>query len=373
MKHLLLGMLCLLVVCNRLAATPATTDLTPVDRLAQNVPSYASKSIESLAFFGKTNTNSDREAVRFYFVWLAQNIHYDSLELASTKRRTSKQDPDSVFLNRKGICRGYADLMTLLCEKAGIPARTVTGYSKSMEGQADSVDFHAWNIIKTDKKWHLFDVTWASNHFENDETLDAFFNNHFEQTASTFIKRHFPFDPVFQLSEKALVRGAFFFENTEGPCDMKDIGNFTKILDEEALLSPLEQNIKSYERAILFIPEERRLYDVLSYFQSEKAHILFNEGSDILDKFRKLEPESVVNWSYKTVKKNVEEATEAHNFFKKALKLYETMLFIEENDDAKLKQKNLLIIQKNVDATGKLIDYLKGLESELKKIGIAQR
>lgn len=374
MKHLLLGMLCLFVVCNRLTAHPLpTTDFSPIDRLAQNAPSYACESIESLVAYSKNNTKNDGETVRFYFVWLAQNIHYDFSEREAPKRRTSKQEPDTVFYNRKGICRGYADLMTALCQKAGIPARTVTGYSKSLEGEADSVEFHAWNIIKTNNQWHLFDVTWASNYIERDNILDDYFNNYFQQPANTFIKRHYPFDPVFQLSEKARVRGAFFFNNTEGECETQSVLNFDKILDEEAQESTLQQNINSYERAVAFIPEERRLYDVLSYFKSEKANIFFNQGSNILDKFRVIEPETVKNWSYKDVKNNVEEATEAQNFFKKALKLYESMIFIEENNDTKLKQSNLLIIHKNVEATGKLIDYLKGIENELKKIGIAQR
>ena len=351
-----------------------TTDFSPIDRLAQNAPAYAGESIESLVAYSKNNTKNDGETVRFYFVWLAQNIHYDFSEREAPKRRTSKQEPDSVFYNRKGICRGYADLMTALCQKAGIPARTVTGYSKSLEGEADSVEFHAWNIIKTNNQWQLSDVTWASNYFERDNILDEHFNNYFQQPANTFIKRHYPFDPVFQLSEKARVRGAFFFADTEGAaCETKTILDFNKILDEEAQLSSLEQNIKSYERAVAFIPEERRLYDVLSYFQSEKANIIFNEGSNILDKFRILEPENVKNWSYQDAKNNVLEAKEAQNLFKKALKLYESMIFIEENNDTKLKQSNLLIIHKNVEATGKLIDYLMGIESELKKIGIAQK
>jgi tetratricopeptide (TPR) repeat protein len=381
MKHLLLGMLCLFVICNRLTAHPyPVTDLSPVDRLAHNVPAYAYESIESLMVYGKANTKTSLETVRFYFVWLAENIHYDTLESKALKPHTDKQEPDSVFRYRKGICRGYADLMALLCNKAGIPARTVTGYCKTTEGELDSVKFHAWNAVKIDKQWHLFDVTWASNHFEKDKVLDDYFNYNFQQNSTSFIKRHYPFDPVFQLSKNAVVKASFFFSDsmTDTSKDEQEYEtslscDFNKILDDETVLSPLDQDIKSYERAVAFIPEERRLYDVLSYFQSEKAHIYFNQGSSLLDKFRNLEPEMVVKWTYKEAKQNVEEATEAQNFFKKALKLYESMLSINESNDTKLKESNLLIIHKNVEATGKLIDYLKGIEKELKKIGLAQR
>jgi Transglutaminase-like superfamily len=379
MKHLFLGMLCLFVVCNRLAAYPnPITDLTPVDKLAQNVPSYACESIDSLMVFGKKHTKTSLETVRFYFVWLAKNIRYDTLESRAIKPQTAKQEPDSVFHNRKGICRGYADLMALLCTKAGISSRTITGYCKTAEGVLDSVRFHAWNTIKIDNQWLLFDVTWASNHFEKDSVLDESFNNNFQQNAIPFIKRHYPFDPMFQLSKNTVLKTAFFIhEGLNG--DEKEIfetnktGDFNKILDEEALLPALEQEIKSYERAVAFMPEEKRLYDVLSYFQSEKAHIFFNQGSNLLDKYRNLEPENVVKWSYKDAVKNVEDAVEAQNFFKKALILYESMVFIEDNNDTKLKESNLLIITKNVEATGKLIEYLRGIECQLKKIGISQK
>jgi tetratricopeptide (TPR) repeat protein len=373
MKHLLIGMLCLFVVCNRLTAHSLPTDLTPVDRLAQNVPAYASESMESLVVYGKKNTKTELEAVRFYFVWLAQNIHYDTLERDALKQETAKQEPELVFKTRKGICRGYADLMTSLCQKAGIPTRTATGYCKTSDGEADSLKFHAWNVIKIADKWHLFDVTWASNYFEKNKTIDESFNYYFQQDGTDFIKRHYPFDPVYQLNTQVLLRTSFFFGDTEGVCESKIPLDFNKILNSEVLLLPLEQEIKSYERAVAFIPEERRLYDVLSYFQSEKANLIFNQGSNLLDKFRDIQPEMVVKWTYKEAQKNIVEAHEAQGFFKKALKLYESMVFIEENEDALLKQKNLIVIQKNVEATGKLIEYLESIEMQLRKIGIAHK
>jgi tetratricopeptide (TPR) repeat protein len=344
-----------------------------VDRLAENTPAYACESIESLMSYGKKNTKTELETVRFYFVWVARNIHYDTMELNAPKQSTAKQEPDVVFKTRKGICRGYADLMTALCQKAGIPSRTATGYCKSSEGEADSLKFHAWNVIKIDEKWYLFDATWSSNYFEKNKSIDDNFNNHFQQECLNFIKRHYPFDPVYQLNTHVLLRTGFFFSNTEGVCESETELDFNKILNSEIYLPPLEQEIKSCERAVAFIPEERRLYDVLSYFQSEKAHQFFNEGSNLLDKFRDIQPENVVKWTHKDAQKNIVEATQAQKFFKKALKLYESMVFIEENEDALLKQKNLIVIQKNVEATAKLIEYLEMIEMQLRKIGVAQK
>ena len=372
MKHFVVAMLCLFVVSTRLAAH-SITDYSPVDKLALNAPAYVGESIETLVAFGKNNTHNDKETVRFYFVWLAQNIHYDSLELAASQRRTSKQDPDTVFLTRKGICRGYADLMALLCQKSNIPARTVSGYSKAIDEPTDTVGFHAWNVIKIDNNWQLFDVTWASNHLEKVKTVDDSFNLYFKQNAQYFIKQHFPFDPVFQLNDTIMTRGAFFFGDTEGVCETLTLpDNFNKILDAEAALSTLEQSLNSYERAVAFIPEERRLYDVLSYFKSEKAQIYFNQATILLDKFRDIKGETIKQWSNKEVKNNIIEAIQVQTLFSQALKLYESMTFIEVNDDTELKKSNMLIIQKNIGATGKLINFLHDVEAEKEKTPLAK-
>jgi Transglutaminase-like superfamily len=376
MKHLVVGLLAFFAVSYRVAAN-LVIDYSSVDKLAQNVPAHAVESIDALVAFGKINTKNDPEAVRFYFVWLAQNIQYDSLELTVEKRRTSKQEPDSVFLTRKGICRGYADLLTLLCQKANIPVRTVSGYSKSVDGATDTVGFHAWNIIKMDNIWQLFDVTWASNYwaahnFDKNITLDESFNLYFQQNAAQFIKRHFPFDPAFQLNTHIVLRGAFFFGDTEGGCESPDIYNFETILEEEAKLSTLEQSINTYQRAVTFIPEERRLYDVLSYFKSEKAHIYFEKANKLLDDFTDIKQETINAWSLKDIQNNITQATEAKTHLLNALKLYESMTFIEVNADTELKKSNMLIIHKNINATEKLLNFLNGIEVEIQKIPLAR-
>ena len=62
MKHLVIWLLCLLVVSSRLVAYPST-DFSPVDRLAQNVPLFACQSIESIVTYGKNNTQIFNQGV----------------------------------------------------------------------------------------------------------------------------------------------------------------------------------------------------------------------------------------------------------------------------------------------------------------------
>jgi Transglutaminase-like superfamily len=292
MKHLIAGLFALFVVCIQIKANPTETDLSLVDRLALNVPSHACESIESLVSFGKANTKTDLEMTRFCFIWIAQNIKYDSSEYASKKRITEKQEPLAVFASHKALCRGYADLFTILCQKAAISARTVTGYCRNTEGVGipDSLEFHAWNIIKIKDTWQLFDVTWASNQLDKSISIDTRLEQYFLQSAAPFIKRHLPFDPVCQLTDSIVSRNTFFFDNTNTIFRERSyFGNVDSILNEELHLDWTELNIRSYSRALTFMPEEKRLYDVLSYFKSEKANVYFNQAMKLLEVFNKLD------------------------------------------------------------------------------------
>jgi hypothetical protein len=375
MKHLFVGLFALLVVCIQVKANPTETDLSSVDRLALNVPSFASESMESLVAFGQANTKNDLEKARFFFIWIAQNIKYDSVEYASKKRITDKQKPDTVFTTHRALCRGYADLLTLMCQKAGLSARTVTGYCRNTEGgTVDSLEFHAWNILKIKDKWHLFDVTWASNELDKSISIDTRLEQYFLQQPTSFIKRHLPFDPVCQLSDSIVSRNAFFFDTTDSVLLEKSyFGNGDSILNQELHLDWIELNIRSYDRALTFMPEEKRLYDVLSYFKSEKAHLYFNQAMKLLDVFNNLDEKTLTNWSYNDLSNKIEEASTAQTFLNNALNLYESMTFIVENEDAGLKKRNMLIISKNIEATNNLIAFLQSIEKEMRRIPIARK
>lgn len=62
----------------------------------------------------------------------------------------------AVLFERSAVCTGYAQLFTLLCNRAGIPCVTVT--SKS----------HAWNKVRIGGVWYNTDCTW--NDGKGDQT-----------------------------------------------------------------------------------------------------------------------------------------------------------------------------------------------------------
>lgn len=83
------------------------------------------------------------------FRWLYDNVTYNF----------SDNSPYAVFVNRKGVCQGYANLLEVMCESQGIPATIASGdlYQYGMPGYL--LGGHAWNYVYVDGTWHIADPT----------------------------------------------------------------------------------------------------------------------------------------------------------------------------------------------------------------------
>lgn len=108
---------------------------------------------------------SDEEAkFKSIFNWVASNIRYDYKIYTS-----SSGTPDilikDILKRKKGVCLHFAKLMDTLCEAAGIINTSVFGYAKDElfdVGDSLYADNHAWNAVRLNGLWYLYDVTWAS-------------------------------------------------------------------------------------------------------------------------------------------------------------------------------------------------------------------
>jgi Transglutaminase-like superfamily len=234
------------------------------------------------------------EKARFYFVWVARNIRYDE-EMAKTVRLdfdSQTQSPQFVFKSHKAICTGYARLLAYLCKQSHIPAIYVAGYGKE-ESKVDSIETHAWNVVKIGGEWALFDPTWASNVLGSDSTfLGVPFERYFMGTTDYFQKGHLPYDPVFQLTKEITTR-QLFFEHTEGGDSETPDEDFTTILNRDFALDSLNFMIQSHRRGVAFMHGDSNILAKLRGVLKEKQNLMLKSAHEGLLDFSKTAEKNV--------------------------------------------------------------------------------
>lgn len=120
-----------------------------------------------LAFKLTEGKNSDKEKFDAIFTWVASNIHYDYGSYYSP-RGASEPKIKRILKHKTAICLDYAYLMDTLCTLAGIRNVSVYGYAKDELfdiGDSLYADNHAWNAVKLDNYWYVYDVTWSAGKY----------------------------------------------------------------------------------------------------------------------------------------------------------------------------------------------------------------
>jgi len=139
-------------------------DLDALARAGNSAGHRASLDPQTLAASLLKGKGSDKEKFDALFGWVAMNLQYDYRAFYSTGA-VSSDDMQPILKNRKAICLGYANLMDTLCKEAGLPSVVVTGYATDDLFDVNDSIFgcnHAWNAVKLDGYWYLYDVTWSS-------------------------------------------------------------------------------------------------------------------------------------------------------------------------------------------------------------------
>ena len=274
-----------------------------IDSIAMNAPPLATRSLEDLAAYCQANAHTELEIVRFYFVWVARNIRYDEVaaKIPNIEFDHRKQSPQSVFMMRRAICTGYSRLLSHLCQMSKIPVLYVAGYGKE-DIRPDSIQTHAWNVVKVNGDWALLDPTWSSNALSADSSdLSLEFERYFMGSPDFFQKGHLPYDPVFQLTQETMTRQAFF-RNTEGGDSEKPSEDFATILNRESSLDSLTFTVLSHRRGFAFMPEDSNILVKLRGVLKERQYKVVKEAHDVLADFSRTAEKNLRNLSIYTLK-----------------------------------------------------------------------
>ena len=177
-------------------------DFQEVDRYARNAPKNVQSIDELVSYFSSIQAKSIEKA-RMIYVWLTDNISYDAK--AYNLKNIGDNSPSTVFKTKKAVCAGFANLYTDLGEKLGLEIETISGVAKGYEFEENVSDDleesinHAWNAIRIDGEWRVFDATWGegygmSNKKGKLESTKKFDETWFNVNPVNALFTHFPED-----------------------------------------------------------------------------------------------------------------------------------------------------------------------------------
>ncbi|MBK8144328.1 MAG: hypothetical protein IPK62_04645 [Bacteroidetes bacterium] len=163
MKQLLLVILLVVESPILFAQKVPVNEFAAIDKMALQMPDSLTKTTNAIASYIDAHFTTDHEKARAAFIWVASNIQYDIANMFALNFYEKPQEKVSKPLReRKGICENYAALFTEICNKSGLKAYVVEGYTKQ-NGFADYIP-HAWSAAQIGDTWFLFDPTWGSGY-----------------------------------------------------------------------------------------------------------------------------------------------------------------------------------------------------------------
>jgi hypothetical protein len=158
---------------------------------------------EAVARYIAARVTDPFERVKALHDWVVTRLRYDSASVTGVRK---KQDAQSVFLSRLGVCEGYARLLVEFGKYSGDRFVYVTGEVREEHGQLAPVG-HAWNAVEVKGAWYLLDATW-DDPVMNDGS-DAYRTDYLFIPPDLAALNHFPDEPRWQLRAQALSRAEF--------------------------------------------------------------------------------------------------------------------------------------------------------------------
>jgi len=234
-----------------------------LDSIAINIPISLTLNPQQIAETINQNTNSDYEKVRVIYSWIVYHIKYE--ETLSENDSLENLDLVMYSLNTKqGVCKNYSALFTTLCSLVGIESYSILGYTK-VNDEFELTKDHAWNIVKIEDDYFLFDPTWDVNCKIFNPKKNEFEYCYFMKDSKYFLKSHMPYDPVMQLNDYPIAHKDFFIGNIIGK-NYLDYKNEIKRHNKLNEIDKLKTSLIRAEYNGIDIKELDFLYTKLKYF-----------------------------------------------------------------------------------------------------------
>ena len=175
-------------------------DFNYVYQEVKSIPKQTYKTINQLHNLLVKSNYSQEEKIQAFAKFITNNIAYGN----------RAKNPLKCINSGEGVCQDYSELFKALCDISNIECHVVVG-----DGRNDSQDIgfyssnHAWNAVKVNGKFQLFDLTWAAGGVSFGDFTKKFKPLYFNTEPSVFILNHFPDDPNWQLLENPISKNNY--------------------------------------------------------------------------------------------------------------------------------------------------------------------
>ncbi|CAJ0626425.1 16472_t:CDS:2 [Entrophospora sp. SA101] len=183
-----------------------------VDEYARETPESNTHSIRSLSHYLTSVWDDPLYKLRAIFVWVADNITYDTESLYSGKRKS--QNGKDILKSRKAVCAGYSELFNDLAVDSGLDTFRISGAVKgagyTVGSPIVSAEYaHAWNCVKYNGEYLLIDCTWGAGVVEERKFKKNFNDFYFLASPNQFIYSHLPEQPKHQYIGPTITKPEF--------------------------------------------------------------------------------------------------------------------------------------------------------------------
>ncbi|RAJ87572.1 transglutaminase superfamily protein [Chitinophaga dinghuensis] len=192
-------------VIGLLAVTVASAQQPkPVAKVAPEVgvvsiPDDVTNSASAMARWLKAHTANAHVLQQSLYKWIATHITYDVPNMYQQRDyRDTVAAIQRTLRSRVGVSADYASLYAKVCQEAGIAAYTVNGYCLQHGGLAPTGS-HDWVVVKNGGSWTVTDPTWGAGTVDGARYTPQLNWEWFQMSPQVAVKRHVPFDPMWQL------------------------------------------------------------------------------------------------------------------------------------------------------------------------------
>ncbi len=276
------------------------------------------------------------DTIESVFLWVTDNIRYDVKKLNKLKEKPDpkgqKQPGKSreerrlelishALKYKKGVCEEYAAVFDALVKELGYEAFIVNGYTKKKNGNVNRSIGHAWNAVKVNGTWKLYDATWGAGYVVEGKRFEkAYKPEWYAVDPAEMIKRHMPFDPIWQLREP--ISYQVFDTNREIPTDT------IKFNPENLIAAYLRQDAKSQMESQLKRSQE------------------MGDGISLLKRWRKNITKNINRYG---INSKVDDLNAANDRFAKGVKLFNVFITAQKKQ-FKGKKYSLSVTKTNLEA-----------------------